>query len=61
VIRDAVSLGFRGVLLMEHYGGDSLGVCATNARYVRSVLPAPATDPTRPLSAPRSTTNLETS
>ncbi|WP_430593484.1 sugar phosphate isomerase/epimerase family protein [Humidisolicoccus flavus] len=39
VIRDALALGYSGVFLMEQYGGDSLGVCATNARYVRSLLP----------------------
>lgn len=38
VIRDAVHLGYRGVFLMEHYGGDSLGMCRTNARYVESIL-----------------------
>lgn len=39
VVRDAVSNGFDGILLMEQYGGDSLGVCATNRDYVRSILP----------------------
>lgn len=39
VVRDAVKLGFRGIFLMEHYGGDSLGVCATNRRYLRTLLP----------------------
>ncbi|WP_203580698.1 sugar phosphate isomerase/epimerase family protein [Microbacterium hibisci] len=38
VISDAVSGGYRGIFLMEHYGGDSLGVCATNREYVRDVL-----------------------
>lgn len=41
VIADAVQGGYRGVMLMEHYGGDSLGVCATNREYVRSVLEHP--------------------
>jgi sugar phosphate isomerase/epimerase len=40
VVRDAVELGFRGIFLMEQYGGDSLGVCASNARYLRTLLPA---------------------
>ncbi|WP_205327290.1 sugar phosphate isomerase/epimerase [Glycomyces sp. YM15] len=39
VVRDAVRQGFRGIFLMEHYGGDSLGVCATNQRYLRTLLP----------------------
>ncbi len=38
VIADAVRAGFTGIFLMEHYGGDSLGVCATNRDYVRTVL-----------------------
>jgi sugar phosphate isomerase/epimerase len=39
VVRDAVELGFRGIFLMEQYGGDSLGICATNAHYLRTLLP----------------------
>ncbi|WP_114561272.1 sugar phosphate isomerase/epimerase family protein [Desertihabitans aurantiacus] len=39
VVRDAVALGFRGPFLMEQYGGDSLGVCATNMRYLKTLLP----------------------
>ncbi len=39
VVRDAVEGGFTGIFLMEHYGGDSLGVCATNQRYLRTLLP----------------------
>jgi sugar phosphate isomerase/epimerase len=38
VLRDAVAGGFRGIVMTEQYGGDSLGVSATNMRYVRSVL-----------------------
>ncbi|MEZ3161244.1 TIM barrel protein [Microbacterium sp. BWT-B31] len=38
VIRDAVAMGYRGIIVTEHYGGDSLGACETNARYIRSVL-----------------------
>jgi sugar phosphate isomerase/epimerase len=38
VVRDGVACGFRGVFLMEHYGGDSLGVCATNQTYLRTLL-----------------------
>ncbi|MFA4841617.1 MAG: sugar phosphate isomerase/epimerase family protein [Agrococcus sp.] len=40
VLRDAVEVGFDGIILCEHYGGDSLGVCATNQRYIREVLAA---------------------
>lgn len=39
VVRDALALGFDGIFLMEHYGGDSLGNCSTNQRYLRSLLP----------------------
>lgn len=39
-IADAVGYGFRGVITCEHYGGDSLGVSATNQQYLRSILPA---------------------
>lgn len=42
VIRDAVRDGFSGIFLTEQYGGDSLGVCATNQRYIRSLLPRDA-------------------
>ena len=39
VVHDAIELGFDGIFLMEHYGGDSLGNCSTNQRYLRSLLP----------------------
>jgi len=39
VFRDAIGVGFDGIILMEQYGGDSLGVCATNQKYVRTLLP----------------------
>jgi sugar phosphate isomerase/epimerase len=39
VFRDAVALGFDGIILAEHYGGDSLGMCATNQKYIRTLLP----------------------
>ena len=39
VFRDAIALGFSGIILAEHYGGDSLGVCAANQKYIRSLLP----------------------
>ncbi len=38
VVNDAIELGFDGVFLMEQYGGDSLGVCATNQDYLRGLL-----------------------
>ena len=39
VIKDAVAGGYRGIILCEQYGGDSLGVCAANMRYIRKLLP----------------------
>jgi sugar phosphate isomerase/epimerase len=42
MVARAVELGFRGPFLMEQYGGDSLGVCATNRDYLRTLLPADA-------------------
>ena len=39
VFRDAVELGFNGIILAEHYGGDSLGMCSTNQKYIRTLLP----------------------
>lgn len=38
IIRQALKLGYKGAFQTEHYGGDWLGVGATNAKYVRSVL-----------------------
>jgi sugar phosphate isomerase/epimerase len=43
VIQEALDVGFRGIILAEQYGGDSLGVCATNQTYIRSLLPEEAT------------------
>ncbi|GAA3773369.1 sugar phosphate isomerase/epimerase [Microbacterium kribbense] len=40
VFHDAIELGFTGIILAEQYGGDSLGVCATNQKYIRTLLPA---------------------
>jgi len=42
VFHDAIELGFNGIVLAEHYGGDSLGVCATNQEYIRTLLPKAA-------------------
>jgi len=42
MVARAVELGFTGPFLMEQYGGDSLGVCATNRDYLRTLLPEPA-------------------
>lgn len=39
MVARALELGFRGPFLMEQYGGDSLGVCATNRDYLRTLLP----------------------
>lgn len=38
IIRQALSVGYRGAFQTEHYGGDWLGVGATNAAYIRGVL-----------------------
>jgi sugar phosphate isomerase/epimerase len=38
VLQDAVGGGYRGIIVTEQYGGDSLGVCATNREYIRAVL-----------------------
>lgn len=35
----AIEVGFTGPFLMEQYGGDSLGVCATNRTYLKTLLP----------------------
>ncbi len=42
MVARALELGFSGPFLMEQYGGDSLGVCATNRTYLQSLLPQPA-------------------
>jgi sugar phosphate isomerase/epimerase len=42
VFREAVEVGFRGIIMTEQYGGDSLGVSATNQRYIRTLLPREA-------------------
>ncbi|WP_300266617.1 sugar phosphate isomerase/epimerase [Microbacterium sp.] len=44
MVSRAIELGFTGPFLMEQYGGDSLGVCATNRTYLQSVLPSAARD-----------------
>ena len=38
VIRRALELGYSGPFCCEHYGSDSIGVCAQNARYIRQIL-----------------------
>ncbi|WP_308798881.1 sugar phosphate isomerase/epimerase family protein [Agromyces silvae] len=38
VINEAIDIGYEGIFVMEQYGGDSLGVCATNREYVLGVL-----------------------
>ena len=37
-ITQALGLGYSGPFLCEHYGSDSLGVCARNREYVREIL-----------------------
>ncbi|HEY9292239.1 MAG TPA: sugar phosphate isomerase/epimerase family protein [Microlunatus sp.] len=38
VIRRALELGYAGPFCCEHYGSDSIGVCAENRDYIRQVL-----------------------
>ncbi|KGJ05431.1 Sugar phosphate isomerase/epimerase [Paracoccus halophilus] len=37
-IETALDLGFDSPFLVEHYGGDGLGVCAQNRDYIRTIL-----------------------
>ncbi len=37
-IRKAIEAGFDSPFLVEHYGGDGLGVCAQNRDYIRQIL-----------------------
>jgi sugar phosphate isomerase/epimerase len=39
----AIEAGFRGAFCVEHYGGDSISVGATNREYIRRVLPKATT------------------
>jgi sugar phosphate isomerase/epimerase len=39
VFQMAIEVGFNGIILAEQYGGDSLGICATNQKYIRTLLP----------------------
>jgi sugar phosphate isomerase/epimerase len=40
VMREAISLGFQGIICCEHYGGDGLSVSATNQKFLREhILP----------------------
>lgn len=45
VIRRAVELGFTGPFCCEHYGSDSIGVCAENRHYIRQVLTSAQNSP----------------
>ncbi len=38
-VRYAIANGFSGAFVVEHYGGDGLSVGATNAAYLRRILP----------------------
>lgn len=38
MIRLALELGYSGPFCCEHYGSDSLGVCAENREYIQQVL-----------------------
>ncbi|WP_374302678.1 sugar phosphate isomerase/epimerase family protein [Paracoccus sp. (in: a-proteobacteria)] len=37
-IRKAIEAGFDSPFLVEHYGGDGLGICAENRDYIRRIL-----------------------
>lgn len=39
VVALARELGYDGIFTCEHYGGDSLGVCGENRRYLQTLLP----------------------
>lgn len=38
IIRRAIQLGYTGPFCCEHYGSDSIGVCAENRDYIKQVL-----------------------
>ncbi|MFV0375012.1 sugar phosphate isomerase/epimerase family protein [Microbacterium sp.] len=38
VVAQAVALGYDGIYTCEHYGGDSIGVCGENRRYLQTLL-----------------------
>lgn len=38
IIRRALELGYTGPFCCEHYGSDSIGVCAENREYIKQVL-----------------------
>lgn len=58
-IRNALSLGFQGMFVCEHYGGDGLGVSARNREYLHGVLDGrPVPVPAVP--APRDTAQEHT-
>lgn len=38
-VRYAIAHGFDGPFIVEHYGGDGIGVAATNRKYLRRILP----------------------
>lgn len=40
-VRYAISQGFKGTFVVEHYGGDGLSVGATNRAYLRRILSSP--------------------
>jgi sugar phosphate isomerase/epimerase len=44
-VRYAIAQGFKGAFVVEHYGGDGVSVGATNARYLRSILPGQPINP----------------
>lgn len=47
-IGDAITYGYQGAFVVEHYGGDGLSVGSTNRDYLRRILPTPATNSSIP-------------
>lgn len=39
VVAQALELGYDGIFTCEHYGGDSIGVCGENRRYLQTLVP----------------------
>lgn len=47
-VRFALTHGFTGAFVVEHYGGDGLSAGASNERYLRALLPETPVDPVVP-------------
>lgn len=63
-VRTALSLGFQGMFVCEHYGGDGLGVSARNREYLHGLVanrpvPTPTVPARRTILETTSTENVE--